>query len=310
MVFTNNQKVLAFKDSEWGTLSHDYFSNYVMPVVEHIPWNDLPIPIPPAHVQEVCDLINTKINTGVFEPSQASYRSSIFCVPKANEKLWIVIDLQTLNSYSIKDSRLLPSLDPFIKPFSGHSIYSGFNLLWGYDAWLIDVKSRDLTSFQTPLGLFQYCSLPMGYTNSVTKLQNCTTFILQHEIPHNVNVMMDDIGIKGPPTWYEQPDGSYETIPENPGIRQFIWEHALVVNWVLHWLGHAGATISPKKSQVTQPEITLVGQKVTYEGSLPATSRISKIRKWPSPQNTIHLWGFLGLAGTMCIWIKKFSERV
>ena len=69
MVFTNNQKVLAFKDSEWGTLSCDYFSDYIMPVVKHIPWNDPPIPIPPAHVQEVCDLIKIKINTGVFESS-------------------------------------------------------------------------------------------------------------------------------------------------------------------------------------------------------------------------------------------------
>ena len=149
----------------------------------------------------------------------------------------------------------------------------------------------------------------MGYTNSVAEFQNCTTFILQHEIPHNVNVMMDDIGIKGPPTRYEQPDGSYETIPENPGIRRFVWEHALVVNRVLHRLGHAGATISPKKSQVARPEITLVGQRVTYEGRLPDTSRISKISKWPSPQNTTQLRGFLGLAGTMRIWIEKFSER-
>ena len=73
MVFTNNQKVLAFEDSERGTLSHNYFSDYIMPVVEHVPWNDPPIPIPPAHVQEVCDLIKTKIDTGVFKPSQASY---------------------------------------------------------------------------------------------------------------------------------------------------------------------------------------------------------------------------------------------
>ena len=116
---------------------------------------------------------------------------------------------------------------------------------------------------------------------------------------------MDDIRIKGLPTQYKQPDGSYKTIPEIPGIRQFVWEHALVINWVLHWLGHAGTTISPKKSQVAQPEITLVGQKVTYEGWLSDTSQISKICKWPSPQNTTQLWGFLGLAGTMHIHMDQ-----
>jgi transposase InsO family protein len=308
MVFSNNEKALAFEDSDRGTLRRDYFSDYIMAVTDHVPWADPPIPIPPAHVEEVVDLIKTKIDSGVFEPSQASYRSSIFCVPKSNGKLRIVIDLRTLNSYSIKDAGLPPSLDPFVEPFSARSIYTGFDLLWGYDARLIDPRSRDLTSFQTPLGLFRYCSLPMGYTNSVAEFQNCTSFILQHEIPRNVNVMMDDIGIKGPPTRYEQPDGSYETIPENPGIRRFVWEHAVVVNRVLHRLAHAGATISPRKSQVARPEITLVGQRVTYEGRLPDNSRVSKIIKWPIPKNTTHIRGFLGLAGTMRIWIEKYSE--
>jgi len=44
-------------------------------------------------------------------------------------------------------------------------------------------------------------------------------------------------------------------------------------------LSHAGATISPKKSQVARPRITLVGQTLTYNGRLPDTSRISKILK-------------------------------
>ena len=77
--------------------------------------------------------------------------------------------------------------------------------------------------------------------------------------------MIDDIGIKGPKTQYKDEEGIYETIPENPGIRRFIWEHANDINRILHQLAHAGATISPKKSQVAQPKITLVGQKLTYE---------------------------------------------
>ena len=60
------------------------------------------------------------------------------------------------------------------------------------------------------------------------------TFILQDEIPHIVGVMIDDIGIKGPKTRYEDEEGIYETIPENPGIRHFIWEHANDINQILH----------------------------------------------------------------------------
>ena len=84
--------------------------------------------------------------------------------------------------------------------------------------------------------------------------------------------MIDDIGIKGPKTQYEDEEGIYETIPDNPGIRRFIWEHANDINRMLHRLAHAGARISPKKSQVARSDITLVGQKLTYDGRLPDTS--------------------------------------
>ena len=100
IVFTNNEKGLAFEDSEQGTLWHDYF-DYIMPVIEHVPWTDCQSPIPTPHVEEVVKLIQTKIDTGVFKPSQASYWSSIFCVPKNNGFFQIVIN-STLNSVSSK----------------------------------------------------------------------------------------------------------------------------------------------------------------------------------------------------------------
>src|SRR6266481_9543914 len=50
-----------------------------------------------------------------------------------------------------------------------------------------------------------------------------------------------------------------------------------------------------KKSQVARPETTIVGQKLTYDGRLPDTSKISKILKWPIPRNMTEARGFLGL---------------
>ena len=117
----------------------------------------------------------------------------------------------------IRDARLPPIIDNFIEPFSGHSVYSGFDLLSGYDARILHPKSCDLTTFQTPLGLLQYTCLPQGFTNSVAKFQNCTMFILQDKIPHYVEVMADNIG-KGPLTHYDDEEGNFETIPKNDGI--------------------------------------------------------------------------------------------
>ena len=306
-IFKQNEDGLAYNDAERGTLRSEYFSDYIIPTVEHIPWSSKPIPIPPALMPQIIDGIKAKIAAGVFERSQASYRSAAFYVRKKDGGIRHIIDLQPLNAVTIRDAGLPPVIDSFVEPFAGCSVYTTFDLYSGYDARIIHPKSRDLTSFHTPLGLLRYRCLPMGYTNSIAEFQNCTSFILQHEMPQHANILIDDLGIKGPPTRYEKEDGSFETIPENPGIRRFIWEHAVTVNRILHRLKHAGATISPKKSQVAQPDVILAGQKLTYEGRLPDDSRVSKILKWPPLKTITQVRGFLGTCGTVRIWIQDYT---
>ncbi|KAI0038539.1 DNA/RNA polymerase, partial [Auriscalpium vulgare] len=118
---------------ERGTLRDDYFSPYVIPTVPHPPWQEKNIPIPPGIRDQVIEVLQKKIDAGVYEPCQSSYRSKWFCVVKKNGKLRIVHDLQPLNKVSIKETGLPPILDDFIEPFSGRSCVSVFDLFWGYD---------------------------------------------------------------------------------------------------------------------------------------------------------------------------------
>ena len=46
---------------------------------------------------------------------------------------------------------------------------------------------------------------------------------------------------------------------------------------------------------------------MSHDRRLPDTSRISKILKWPIPRNKTEVRGFLGLCGTIQIWIKDYS---
>lgn len=75
----------------------------------------------------------------------------------------------------------------------------------------------------------------------------------------------------------------------------------------MHRVGHASATFSPKKTQVCQPEVVIVGQKCTPEGRLPEDAKVEKIRKWPMLTTVKEVRGFLGLCGTVRIWIKNYS---
>ena len=68
-------------------------------------------------------------------------------------------------------------------------------------------------------------TLPMGWTNSVPIFHEDVTYILQEEVPHITQPYIDDIPVRGPATRYLQENNEPETIPENPGIRRFVWEH-------------------------------------------------------------------------------------
>jgi len=77
---------------------------------------------------------------------------------------------------------------------------------------------------------------------------------------------LDDITLLGPKTQYERKDSTYEVLSVNPGIYCFVWEHTVNLNCILHYLVHAGATVSAKKLQLCQPEVIVVGRKCMYKG--------------------------------------------
>jgi len=120
---------------------------------------------------------------------------------------------------------------------------------------------------------------------------------------------IDDCPVKGPKTRYERPDGSYETIPENPGIRRFVFKHLENMNRVLQQLEHAGVTVSAKKFVLAAPSIIVVGHKVSYEGHIPDESKVQKIHDWPHCTNVSEVRGFLGLCSYCRVFIKDFAKH-
>jgi hypothetical protein len=108
---------------------------------------------------------------------------------------------------------------------------------------------------------------------------------------------------------YQKVDDSYETIPENPGIRQFVWEHFENLNRVVQRMKYCGGTFSGPKLFLCVPEIFVPGHRCTPEGRLPDESRVSAIRKWGPCQSLSEVRTFLGTVGVVRIFIKKFSLR-
>ena len=118
-VLHSNELGLAWEESEKGRFRDDYLSPVVIPTVEHVPWVHQQPPILPGIREEVIKLIQKKIDSGVYKPSNSSYQSKWFCVAKKNRSVRIMHDLQPLNVVTIRDAATLPYVKHFAEQSAG-----------------------------------------------------------------------------------------------------------------------------------------------------------------------------------------------
>ena len=146
----------------------------------------------------------------------------------------------------------------------------------------------------------------MGWTNSVPIFHNDITYILQPKIPHVTQPYIDDVPVKGLATRYIKEDGEPETIPENPGIRRFVWECFQDLNHIVQRMKYCGGAFSGHKSTLCTPEITVLGHRCTINGRLPNKSRVSKIVNWGPCKDLTNMCAFLETIGVCRLFIKNF----
>jgi hypothetical protein len=145
---TIHQDGFAWCDAERGHFREDFFPPVEMPTIAHKPWVVRNIPIPPGVYEHICGLIKKKIDAGVFEASNSSYRSPWFCVIKKDgSSLRIVQSLEPLNAVTIAHSGVPPFTEQVAEQFAGRACCVMLNLFIGYDEHTLAKVSRDFTTF-------------------------------------------------------------------------------------------------------------------------------------------------------------------
>lgn len=72
-IITINEWSIAFSEPERGTFRTDYFSDYKMPVMDHVPWMEKNMGLPQGYQDQIIKLLKEKIDAGVYETAQSSY---------------------------------------------------------------------------------------------------------------------------------------------------------------------------------------------------------------------------------------------
>jgi len=289
-VGAEQNQAFTWEDNEKGKFKEEYFPAIKIPTVAHVPWVERPFRIPPAIHDEVYSIIKRKIDIGVYEPSNSSYRSRWFCVIKKDGKsLRIVHSLEPLNRVIIVHSGLPLATEELAMHFAERAYRGILDLYVGYDERVLAECSRDLTTFQTPFGALRLVTLPMEWTNSVPIFHDDVIYILRDEIPRYTLPYIDDVPIRGPTTRYKKSDGTVEVLEKNPRIRRFIFEHMGNVNWILQRMKYTGGTFSGPKIKICEDHITIVGFDCSYKGRKPTRGAIDKIMSWGPCEDTTNV---------------------
>lgn len=303
-ILHNRESALAWSFEHCGRVRELVAPPQVLKVVEHKAWQASSIPIPRALHGKVVELLRERLQRGVLEESQGAYRNAWFLVSKKDGGLRLINSATRINKETIRDAFIPPSAEEFSEDFGMCAVLSLLDFFSGYDQVPIDEKSRDLTTFATPIGLLRMCTLPQGATNSVAQFMRVITRILGDLIPEVCRAFLDDITVKGPVNRYDD-----EECPDIPGVRRFVAEHLLSIDKVLVNLELAGCTVNAKKSNWCQPTCTVVGYVCGTYGRKPEHAKVIKILEWTMCSNTTEVKSFLGIVVYYRIWIPDYAVK-
>ena len=301
-VLFNREEALAWDFNDVGAVHELVAPPQAIKTIEHKAWQAPDIPIPKPLVGKVIELLRERIARGVLEESHAAYRNSWFLVQKKDGGLRLINNATKINAVTARDAFIPPAAEELSEDFGMCAVLTLCDLFSGYDQVPLDIKSRDLTTFATPLGLLRMCTLPQGATNSVAQFMRIVVRILYDLIPDVCRAFLDELCIKGPTTRYDdKPHDQY------PGLRKFIVEHIQNIDRVLLNCELAGVTIAAKKSQWCKKEAVIVGYLCGIDGCKLDQMKIRKILEWKQCDCLKDVCAFLGIVGFYRIWIEGYA---
>ena len=108
--------------------------------------------------------IQKLLDQDFIEPVNSSpeWVSSLVCVSKKNGDVRLCLDMRKTNTAIIRSYYPIPTLDEILYEVNDPEIFSKLDLAQGYHQIAFDEKSRDITTFSTPQGLFRYKRLIFG----------------------------------------------------------------------------------------------------------------------------------------------------
>jgi Reverse transcriptase (RNA-dependent DNA polymerase) len=233
------------------------------------------------------EFIKEHVQKGYIRPSKSPYVAPFFFIKKKDGRLRPVQDYRRLNEWTIKNRYPLPLISKLITRVQGASLFSKFDIRWGYNN--VRIKGDEWkAAFITNQGLFEPRVMFFGLTNSPATFQTMMNAIFAEELRENwLTIYMDDILI--------------HTTDDKAAHRE-------KVHQILHKLRQHDLYLKPEKCQFEQTRVEFLGV-ILEKGTVQMDPTKTKgIADWPRPQTVKDVRAFLGFTGFYQYFIPNYSK--
>jgi hypothetical protein len=211
------------------------------------------------------------LGRGTIRPSKSPYAASFFFIKKKDGKLRPVQDYRPINKWTKKNRNVSPLIPQTIDRLSGCTLFTKFDVRWGYNNVRIKPGDEWKAAFLTPEGLFEPTVMFFGLTNSPATFQMMMNTIFRTEVAQGwLSVYMDDIAIHTKPKLGE-------TEQQHTNCHRKMTHHVLDV------LEKNDLYLKPEKCEFEKKEIEYLGVIVGHNSLRMDPKKLKGVADWPVP---------------------------
>ncbi len=140
---------------------------------------------------------HTIVGRAIDTPTKPTpYAATFFFIKKKNGKLCPIQDYRPINEWTIKNCYPLPLIPQLINRLRGCTLFTKFDIKWGYNNVRIKDGDQWKAAFTTNEGLFEPTVMFFGLTNSPATFQTMMNMIFRDLIAvGSMAVYMDNMAI-------------------------------------------------------------------------------------------------------------------
>ena len=237
------------------------------------------------------NFIQDSLAKGYITDSKSPYTSGLFYQAKANGKLRPIMDYRALNKWTVHDTYPLPLISNILDHLQGKTLFTKFDICWGFNNIHIKEEDRWKAAFKTPFGLYEPTVMYFGLTNSPATFCQAMRKMLRPlhlKYPDNVFDFIDDVLIA--------------TKGDTPTHRQ-------IVNELLALFTKESYFLRPAKCKFKQICVTYLSLVVDGETLRIDPKKVDGLHNWPREPKTVkEVRSVLGVLGYQRPFIPHYAD--